>query len=822
MISLIFHPQFVVPFSRYHSRIFAQILIMKHLLTVCFLCFCSSVLFAQSTLVRINLYDQTRFNNGQSAADGLILVFEAGNNNGVDVFDAPKLFNIDESFARQNGTDYLSIERRDIPQDNERLLFFNNRYRTLSYVFTVQAFQLNNLVTYYKDTYTGEIFEIGNGIDGVIPFTIDNSIPESLDANRFEMTFIEKSNFIYDNTWTNLDPCLNTITATDNLNIISGDAVIDCDMDLKNITIAAGSTLQIASGRTVTVNGDINNLGTLMAQDATVIINNNSSFYSSDSQLGNLIVADNNSLELAGKIDIYADLKHTGTGATIIDNKNASLTLKSTATQTAYYLPTDLQLTSPVTTEVYMSAHRAFRFVSSPVTTTGTIYENWQENGDEAIVGFGTDITGANGAANGFDITATNNPSMYSWDNANQAWVAQSSTNTTTDVIENGKPYRLFVRGDRQVDLTTNANAQRETVLRATGTLISGDFSPTVINNTVGNFNLIGNPYAAPFNLDGLLSNLDMNGRPVDATGTRPTFFFVWDPNLQSRGAYVTYDTSLDLSLNSSSQINGYLQPYQAAFIIANGDAGDFTFKESYLNVDQSHVQVTAVPDVMRIELTQNQTVKDGVIVKFDTTFTNAIDQNDAPKITNLEENLSLLDAQNKLSIAARKIPIHGEMIQLHTSQLQTGTYEFQISPLALNGVDAYLKDYFTGNSTLLDTTAVTSYSFSIDNSNAQSSDVARFQIEFVNSTLSVNESAFAKAISLYPNPSNDGIITIQMPSEMILETVEIYNTLGQRLMTVEISKNEHQIDLSKLSKGVYLLKLNDGANSISKKVILE
>ena len=145
----------------------------------------------------MSLFDETRYNNGDSAADGLIIVFEAGNNNGVDSFDAPKLFNLDESFARQNGSSLLSIERRDVPVDNETLEFYNINYRTQDYVFTIDAFQIDDVIAYLKDNYTGEIYEIGTGIDEVISFSIDNSIPESIDVNRFEISFIKKNDYIY-------------------------------------------------------------------------------------------------------------------------------------------------------------------------------------------------------------------------------------------------------------------------------------------------------------------------------------------------------------------------------------------------------------------------------------------------------------------------------------------------------------------------------------------------------------------------------------------------------------------------------------------------
>ncbi|MDO7173441.1 LamG-like jellyroll fold domain-containing protein, partial [Mariniflexile sp. AS56] len=74
------------------------------------------------------------------------------------------------------------------------------------------------------------------------------------------------------------------------------------------------------------------------------------------------------------------------------------------------------------TIERYVSAKRAFRLLSSPVTTSTFISNNWQ---------LGTHITGSLTNANGFDATGTGNPSMYSFDNISQSWNALPNTNAT-------------------------------------------------------------------------------------------------------------------------------------------------------------------------------------------------------------------------------------------------------------------------------------------------------------------------------------------------------------------------------------------------------
>ena len=751
----------------------------------------------------------------------MLIAFEAGNNNGVDSFDAPKIFNLDESFVRQNGSHYLSIERRDIPVDNEVLPFFIINYRTQDYVFEVDAFQMPGYSSYIQDLYTGEIHEVGTGQTEEVRFSIDNSIPESIDVNRFQMTFIEKSDYIYDNAWINSDPCLIPMAATENLSVLSGTAIIDCDVVLNNLTISNGAILQIESGRTVTINGEIYNSGAIDAQNATVVLNGSSAVYSAASQLGNLTVTDNNNIELAGLFDIYGTLKHSGISASVVDNSNASITFKSSLNRNAYFIPTDLQLTSAVVSETYMSAKRAYRFLSSPVTTNGTIFENWQESGDETIVGYGTDITGTAGAAGGFDITGTNNSSLYSWDNINQSWAAQTSTNNASDIIETGKPYRLFIRGDRQVDLTTNVDAQRETVLRTKGVFTSTIPTP-VIKTTNGAFNMIGNPYLAPYDLDGMLSNLNMSGDPSDAPGIRPSFFYIWDPTVQSNGAYVTYDVMVNMNNFTGSQVNGFLQPYQAAFVIANGNVAQFNFRDTYLNENQGNVQVSSNPLIMRVDLSNNGNVKDGAVIKFHPTFLNQFDSFDAIKLLNLEENIAVREGNNLVSINARNYPQAGEQIPLHLYQLTSGNYSINLSPLHFSNLDVILVDNYLDQSIIMDDVTATTYMFDWDTTDVLSSDSSRFHIEFVNSTLSVDESAFAKAVTIYPNPSKSRIINVTLPEVSSVENIYVYNTLGQVVKSLKTLDQNNQLDITSLTSGVYLVRFDLKDGLVTKKIILE
>ena len=78
---------------------------------------------------------------------------------------------------------------------------------------------------------------------------------------------------------------------------------------------------------------------------------------------------------------------------------------------------------------------------------------------------------------------------------------------------------------------------------------------------------------------------------------------------------------------------------------------------------------------------------------------------------------------------------------------------------------------------------------------------------------LNVDEFAL-NTLTIYPNPATH---EIRIKNNLILDAVSVYNTLGA---LVAYSTNSNRIDISTLQTGVYFLKIEQGANSITKKVI--
>ena len=79
---------------------------------------------------------------------------------------------------------------------------------------------------------------------------------------------------------------------------------------------------------------------------------------------------------------------------------------------------------------------------------------------------------------------------------------------------------------------------------------------------------------------------------------------------------------------------------------------------------------------------------------------------------------------------------------------------------------------------------------------------------------LSVNDNILSQ-LSIYPNPSSE-IITINTPSGVEIISTNLYDVLGNVVLK---QTTNHQINISSLATGIYLLSINTTAGSISKKI---
>lgn len=535
--------------------------------------------------------------------------------------------------------------------------------------------------------------------------------------------------------------------------IISGGAKLNLDtgiyLNTNDISITNGS-LTVPQAY-LKVAGTINSNSGIVATDGTVEMNGGNSTVqeiSANAFSGNLLK--NMILNTGGQVSVLGPLGLTDV-LTLSDGDLAGggyFALKSTATKTARVAPVSPSAsvtTSDVVVERYIPAKRAYRFVTAPVNTPGDIRSNWQENSNNTNPyininpnpGYGTQITGQGSSINGFDATNTNNPSLFTYNNATQSWVRVPNTFGQLHI---GEPYRLMVRGDRSIDLGSNTPPPSITTLRASGTLATGTFvftkpggggtsGTTELSSSSTGYSFVGNPYASA--VDWAL---------VEKSDIAPTLY-IFDPTLSGtngRGAYIAYN---DITGNSnlSSPIDNFLQSGQAFFVKNTGPNPVLTFRETHKAVPfRSVFRTNNTTPKMSLQLLlpgQDSTGQsaDAVSAYFDANFENTLGNEDSYKYNNPDENLSIISSDSLLCIEGRKPVLQADTIPLKIWNMGQKNYFFKstfsnFDPM----ITPYLEDKYLQASNILDNNGTTMIPFSIT-SDSLSSRPDRFRLVFRN-----------------------------------------------------------------------------------------
>ncbi|SDG39584.1 T9SS type A sorting domain-containing protein [Psychroflexus sediminis] len=543
------------------------------------------------------------------------------------------------------------------------------------------------------------------------------------------------------------------------------------------------------------------NANNTLQSTTTVEINSGGELrFSADQIIDNLTVSGTLIIDSGVTLTINDVITNNGT----IEN-NGNITFKSTAANTAQYGSSSGTITGTgnITIERYMTNNRAFRLISS-ATGGQSIANAWQEN---------THITGTGGSTNGFDETETNNPSLFTFDNSlvdqsNRAgW--QEVTSTTSEVISAGTPYRLYIRGDRTIDLNDN-NASSATTIRATGAMQRGSFSPT-LSSTGGNYSFVGNPYQAVVDFS-LVTKTNLTD-----------FIYVWDVNQDPNGGYVTLDLSQDPIAPdpSSSDASEFIAPGQA-FFVRNTSAGNgsITFNETHKATGEPQVSVFNTYSNFYInsrlykiaELQNGKMESDAIGLRFSDDYTTLGSDEDAGKLANPGENYAIFNNGFR-SIDKQGLPSNGHEVNLVIANYKESNYSLTFAmenkPESLK---VFLNDAYLSTKTEL--SDASTYDFTVDENISESVDQNRFNLSFEEESLS-NQNFNEANLRIYPNPVVNQL-NIEVPSSVEVKVVKLYNMLGQEVKSVTSAS----VGVSDLNSGVYLVEIQTNQGKLTEKVI--
>ncbi len=617
--------------------------------------------------------------------------------------------------------------------------------------------------------------------------------------------------------WTPRDPS-NVATVKDHAIVRSGTATLTGDAEFATITIVSGASFDIENhnlsfAERFTTDSD------LLAMDGTLSFIGESGILDvNEHNLVNLNMNAEGSLTLASNAKLSGKLTLED-GELVLDNHE--FTILSDVLSTGYVTEVkNGSVTGNVTIEEYFPANRGFHLLASPVDMSQSLYENWQESGSNAT-GFGTHITGGS-VANGFDQSPTNNPSAFYFDNAYSvaanSWIALPDTHNST--LDAGQAIRLLVRGDRTIDLSNSSSTATPTRLRSKGALKTGNITENIPATSPGNFALIGNPYQALVDATQVLT-------PSNSEDINPNFFWVWAPEISN---YIVYST---ITGGVQSGVDQNIRPGQSFFVLTElsdvsfmmnqvGFAPQVNFKESFKTVEGNPSFINDTLVSLTVSLLRNGIEKDNVRQFYFNNASNGLDSYDAPKLNGMDERLAILSNGSSLSVESRSPVVMGESIDLNLSNTVDTNYEFLIELPDLGNVPAYLYDRHLDQFTML-TLGTNSISFDISSSQNGSGRNDRFSIVFDDVTLGVDDSAFAKAILLYPNPV-DEVLNWTCHADLKGDscTVTIVNLLGQTVHhdIESIADQVNRIDLSYLQSGSYYLTIETDSSRIVKRFI--
>lgn len=420
---------------------------------------------------------------------------------------------------------------------------------------------------------------------------------------------------------------------------------------------------------------------------------------------------------------------------------DSNLTLRSDKDLTARVdvIPAGANIIGKATVERYFPKRRAWRLVTSPLTSTASIFDTWQNKGVYAP-GINTWVTGPNptgAGGNGLDASPQNNASMKTWNVSTQALEPVLNTYAKLSQGSSGQAdntgYFLFVRGDRDVNNFYLPNSSN-TTLSSSGQLQVGTQNFTASSNG-GGYTLVGNPYASP---------LDFNN--VSRTNLVKRFY-VWDPFLNIVGGYVMLD-DLDndgvftKSINASAQTR-HIQSGQAFFVETqtngaanlrigegNKSAGNnnAVFRPATEPGNIQHIRIT-------LQLNENDStaiVADGVLFEGADIFSKDIDRDDALKFFNINETMSLVRNGTGLTAERSTRLSENDTLFIKLQRITQRSYTFEIEPANIDdpALSAWLEDSYLQTSIPVDLYNTSFFDFVVD-ANPASSAATRFRVVF-------------------------------------------------------------------------------------------
>jgi hypothetical protein len=585
-----------------------------------------------------------------------------------------------------------------------------------------------------------------------------------------------------------------------------------------SFTLAAGGTLGICSPAGITTSGATGAVQVTGARsfspDASYVYNGTSDQVTGaglPAQVRNLSTTNPNSVALSAPTSV-AQVLTVGAAGNLATN-GQMLTLLSSAAGTALVVNSGTgAVTGAVTVQRYIA----------PVSNSTVA--------DLATSGFAPEISQASVYnASTTPSLVTPFPTVYAYD---QSRVLNNSTYTPFDrgfvvpaslstPLAVGRGYAVNIAGTQLVDFV--------------GTLNNGNIALTNLarlpnglpNAGEAGWNLVGNPYPAPIDWN-LISAFDRSG--LDAA------MYVFESTGPYTGSYRANVNGVGGNANSGA---GLIASGQGFFVrvSAGQTSGILAFRNGQrvtTFATQAPFRRTAVDarPLVQLELRGATGPADAFYAYAQAGATPGADaEYDAVKLPN-PTGLNLSSAATSgeaLAIDGRPAFTAATVLPLSVGMPAAGAYTFTAA--ALNnlpaGLDAYLRDALTGQ--VVNLRNQPSYSFSVSTAQATALLTGRFTLQFAaaSSPLATAPALTAAEVTLFPNPAH-AQFSVLVPAVAGATRVQatLLNALGQVVRRQSAASSAQgtrlEFETGNLAAGVYTLRLQAGATTLAKRVVIQ
>ncbi|MDB5233373.1 MAG: hypothetical protein JWR44_366, partial [Hymenobacter sp.] len=582
------------------------------------------------------------------------------------------------------------------------------------------------------------------------------------------------------------------------------------------LTIGTGASLTM-NGGTLDVKANLNNSGTISATAGSVSLSGTNTQIiggSGSTQLWNLTVANTNGAIQSGAVSIHAVLAPASGNLT---TNGQTLTLLSDAAGTALVNNSGTgSVNGTATVQRYIASGNSgpgYRHYSAPVTGSTV--------GDMATTGF-TPVLTQSYNTSATPATTTPYPTVFGYDQSRLV-----TTTNNTSAFDKGFVVPASLATPLAVGLGYVVNLSASSLVDFVGSLTTGTQTLSLsrnasasVNTTDAGWQLVGNPYPSPLDYS-LVA-------PADRTGLDGAIY-VYASTGPYVGAYRAY-------INGVGG-NPVLPVAQAFFArVSTGQTtGALTFRNSQRlttpNPTPFQRSTADARPLVQLELRAATGGSDALYAYAETGATAGFDaQYDAMKLPNTTGlNLaSVATTSEALAIDGRPAFTVATVLPLTVGVPAAGTYTLAAAALTdlPATLDAVLTDAATGQTVNL--RLQPAYSFSVTSAQASASMTGRFTLQFVaRTTLASAPALTAAEVTLYPNPAHNAF-TVFVPAVAGATQLhaDLLNALGQvvRRQDAALSATGARlaVDANGLAAGVYTLRLQVGAATLAKRVVIQ